>query len=315
MSVAKTRTDREYAEWLAMVAELLAAPDDVEFPRDPVALELRRTFGCVVSWNWRDPDGHFGFSLLGTIEGFPTPEHEEFWGRHGLDWHPLLRWFDHSGDPTATTVGRVPRPLVPAGCFGILDELLAPYGFEQQLSIPYRLEGAYHRAYVLAQGSEDFPDEAVDLARRLQPLLELLERQREILRSRVAAPSETGLTGRELSVLALLAEGRTAASMAARLGVSPRTVHKHLQNLYRKLGVSDRLGAVMVATEAGALRRGSAGPDAGQHSRPAEQFSGQVVYSRRGDGVDPLEQLVDAHEPALEQLGLTKSGHPGGGLL
>ncbi|MFT4295069.1 MAG: helix-turn-helix transcriptional regulator [Micropruina sp.] len=55
------------------------------------------------------------------------------------------------------------------------------------------------------------------------------------------------MTERELQVLALLAEGLLATSIAARLQLSPRTVHKHLGNIYRKLGVHDRLVAVSLA--------------------------------------------------------------------
>ncbi len=51
----------------------------------------------------------------------------------------------------------------------------------------------------------------------------------------------------------LLERGRTAEAIAHDLGISPRTVHKHLENLYRKLGVGDRLRAVAVAREAGLL--------------------------------------------------------------
>ena len=47
--------------------------------------------------------------------------------------------------------------------------------------------------------------------------------------------------------LALLAEGLLATSIASRLRLSPRTVHKHLGNIYRKLGVHDRLVAVSLA--------------------------------------------------------------------
>lgn len=304
----RTRGDRQYAEWLVVVAELLAMPGAATFPRDPLAVELSHTFGCQVSWNWRDADGRFGFDLLDPVPGFPTPEHAEFWTRNGLGWHPLLRWFAHSGDPRPMTVGRVPRSVVPDQCFGVLTEQLAPYGFEQQLSIPYRLEGAFHRAYVLARGGEDFSDEDVELSRRLQPLLELLERQRAVLRSQANPGEHLDLTGRELSVLALLAEGRTAVAMASRLGISPRTVHKHLENLYRKLGVRDRLEAVLVASRAGVLRTG--GSDPGEHARPGEQLTRQVVHLGGGDGVDLLEQLVDREQAPLEQLRLPQPRHP-----
>jgi DNA-binding NarL/FixJ family response regulator len=52
-------------------------------------------------------------------------------------------------------------------------------------------------------------------------------------------------------VIILLGDGMTAVAIAHRLDISPRTVHKHLENLYAKLGVSDRLGAVLRLRDAG----------------------------------------------------------------
>jgi DNA-binding NarL/FixJ family response regulator len=66
-----------------------------------------------------------------------------------------------------------------------------------------------------------------------------------------APAASAGLTGTETAVLSLLVRGCTARQMAARLDKSPRTVQKHLEHIYRKLGVTDRLRAVQVATELG----------------------------------------------------------------
>ena len=58
-------------------------------------------------------------------------------------------------------------------------------------------------------------------------------------------PKETaGLSGRELEVLRLVAEGLTDAQVAERLYLSPRTVGFHLRSIYRKLGVPSRAAAV-----------------------------------------------------------------------
>lgn len=67
-------------------------------------------------------------------------------------------------------------------------------------------------------------------------------------------PSLSGsLTVRELEVLRLLAEGLLARTIAVRLELSPRTVHHHLGSIYDKLGVRDRLAAVLHAREQGLL--------------------------------------------------------------
>jgi PAS domain S-box-containing protein len=61
-----------------------------------------------------------------------------------------------------------------------------------------------------------------------------------------AAPS---LTRRELEILRLLADGLDTAAAAERLHVSRATVRNHVQNIFAKLGVHSRLGAVAYATK------------------------------------------------------------------
>jgi DNA-binding NarL/FixJ family response regulator len=62
--------------------------------------------------------------------------------------------------------------------------------------------------------------------------------------------SELGLTTREGEVLAWLAKGKTNRDIAQILGLSPRTVDKHLEQIYAKLGVENRTAAAAIATNA-----------------------------------------------------------------
>lgn len=57
--------------------------------------------------------------------------------------------------------------------------------------------------------------------------------------------SPPGLTLREGEVMSWLACGKTDAEIAALLSISPRTVQKHLEHIYVKLGVETRTAAVM----------------------------------------------------------------------
>jgi len=59
------------------------------------------------------------------------------------------------------------------------------------------------------------------------------------------SPAPARLTNREHEVLQLVATGRTAACIGHELQISERTVHKHLENAYLKLGVHDRISAVL----------------------------------------------------------------------
>ena len=51
----------------------------------------------------------------------------------------------------------------------------------------------------------------------------------------------TTLTPRERQVVDLLVHGLTARAIGSRMGISPRTVGKHLEHIYEKLGRHDRL--------------------------------------------------------------------------
>ena len=53
------------------------------------------------------------------------------------------------------------------------------------------------------------------------------------------------LTPREADVMHWLSRGKTDAEIAALLAISPRTVHKHLEHVYVKLGVETRTAAAM----------------------------------------------------------------------
>jgi HD-GYP domain-containing protein (c-di-GMP phosphodiesterase class II) len=68
-----------------------------------------------------------------------------------------------------------------------------------------------------------------------------------------------GLTEREAEVVGLLARGLQTKQVARRLGISVKTADRHIQNGYRKMGVSTRAAATMFAMEHGLLSvRGSA---------------------------------------------------------
>jgi LuxR family transcriptional regulator, maltose regulon positive regulatory protein len=58
-----------------------------------------------------------------------------------------------------------------------------------------------------------------------------------------------GLTAREIEVLTLVAHGLSNREVAERLVVSEHTVHRHLANVYARLGVSSRAAAVRLAGE------------------------------------------------------------------
>jgi pimeloyl-ACP methyl ester carboxylesterase/DNA-binding CsgD family transcriptional regulator len=84
-----------------------------------------------------------------------------------------------------------------------------------------------------------------DLARAIAPFLG----------TPVPAPAkrtaEGELTPRERDVLRLVAEGKSDAEIARELVLSPHTVHRHVANILRKLGLHSRAAAAASAARAG----------------------------------------------------------------
>ena len=57
-------------------------------------------------------------------------------------------------------------------------------------------------------------------------------------------PARSTLTAREHEILVWLSRGKQNSEIAAILWITPNTVRKHLENIYAKLGVTNRAGAV-----------------------------------------------------------------------
>lgn len=68
-----------------------------------------------------------------------------------------------------------------------------------------------------------------------------------------AIARDYGLTGRELEVLSLLAQGKTNAQIAALLHISASTARFHLTNILTKLAVETRSEALVLAARAGLI--------------------------------------------------------------
>ncbi len=81
----------------------------------------------------------------------------------------------------------------------------------------------------VARGESVFTKEQAERARRW----------REDITAKLESLSE-----RELEVLQMLTEGATNRAIAQSLGVTTRTVAKHLENIYKKLGVNSRAEAI-----------------------------------------------------------------------
>lgn len=73
------------------------------------------------------------------------------------------------------------------------------------------------------------------------------------LQSLPRKPPSPHLSPREIDVLELAAAGKTADESARILNLSPRTIHFHIQSAIEKLGVNNKISAIIAAIKAGYL--------------------------------------------------------------
>ncbi|MEY9927487.1 DNA-binding CsgD family transcriptional regulator [Catenulispora sp. GP43] len=175
-----------------------------------------------------------------------------------LDRHPLVAHYARTRDE---------RILAPSGTARSdlawspsWDELVREaIGCETYLSMPLPAPAGQSHFYILGTSRRGFPWHRSLLA-TLKPLTAAAVKKSLSTHRAGSEPlnpdSPTGgkisiLTQREHRVLELLAQSLTVDAMAHRLECSKRTVHKHLQNIYRKLGTVDRLQTVLAAQELG----------------------------------------------------------------
>jgi DNA-binding CsgD family transcriptional regulator len=137
----------------------------------------------------------------------------------------------------------------------LYTEVYRPMGVEYQIaftlpSVPGRVVGI-----ALSRGDRDFSDDERDLLDRSRSFL--IQAYRNAMRYTqalagarpvgVAELIALGLTARQAEVLRLVATGLSERDIAGRLGISHRTVQKHLERAYRELGVSSRSEAAELA--------------------------------------------------------------------
>ena len=124
--------------------------------------------------------------------------------------------------------------------------LLRPVNRIRQLTVVVS-QGQDSRSWTLNRARRDFSDREVELVARLQPSLFLLERSyggSQDEPSPEASDRGKALTEKEWEVMRLAGRGLTAVAIAHVLRISPRTVTKHVEHVYLKLGCNNRVSAL-----------------------------------------------------------------------
>jgi two-component system nitrate/nitrite response regulator NarL len=127
---------------------------------------------------------------------------------------------------------------------GLATRVVILSAFEDRAVIE-RARAAGVSAYLPKAGSaQSLCDTLLAVARGDRPIL---------AEARGESGEQPALTARELEILRLTADGRSAPEIAEALGLSAATVKTHLQHAYEKLGVCERTAAVAQAIRLGLL--------------------------------------------------------------
>jgi len=191
-------------------------------------------------------------SVVSNLPGAISKREIEVFDRYFYE-HPLVR--EHGRNPAAVT--RRINDLVPAGEFErspLFNEYYRPIRIDHAMAVPIHVDHKLLVSFVFNRSKCEFSDRDRACLELMRPHLGnfyRLTRAMDEARSAPAAPAASGwgaelaLTTREREVLHWLAGGKTDRDIGEILGISPRTVHKHLQRIYEKLGVETRTAAVM----------------------------------------------------------------------
>jgi len=177
------------------------------------------------------------------------------------EWNTLDHQKDLERDPLVRRFKTMSVPFMyDADLYGSegaydLWEKQAPFGYRTGVVVAMHLTGFRH--FVLGIDREKaLPKEERQLA-RLFADVQLLAVHAEVAGRRLLAPTDGAgasmLTPRELEVLRLASNGKSAWIAGQLLSISERTVKAHLERIYEKLGVTSKTQAILKAHETGLI--------------------------------------------------------------
>jgi DNA-binding CsgD family transcriptional regulator len=194
--------------------------------------------------------------------------------------NPLMRRYMETLDGRPYRFSDVTTPEA-LHALELYRQVYAPIGVEHQMAFTLPATPGRVIAIAISRADPDYTDEEREVIERSRPYLIQAWRNaidhtalRDELAARplgpaggdgttVAALRARGLTERQAQVLALVARGRSNRDAGAILGISDRTVQKHLEHCYRVLGLQGRSAAAELVW-ALLAEAGTGGDEAGE---------------------------------------------------
>jgi DNA-binding CsgD family transcriptional regulator len=226
----------------------LADLDEPDRAAELVLPGLAGLIGCDIATYMKiNPEPHVLGDYIEYPSGSLDPAALGIFESH-LPEHPLVVHRDAYGCGPAKISDMVSRQGFRR--LGIYSEYFRHVPTDDQIAftMPGTRDGEQIGVTLSRSGREFGDEDSGVLSSVMAPVRNALRRSAARHRARTAVAAEpdglADLTGREMQVLDLAAAGRTNVAIARAIDVSPRTVAKHLEHIYRKLGVTGRAAAV-----------------------------------------------------------------------
>jgi DNA-binding CsgD family transcriptional regulator len=226
-----------------------ASETGAAFARHGVTRLQRLVSSDLVTLSICDLDGGHR-TVVSNLPGAISKREIEVFDRYFYD-HPLVQ--QHGRNPGAVTL-RI-NDVLQEHQFQrtpLFNDYYRPIRIDHAMAVPIHVDRNLLVSFVFNRSKRDFSDRERACMELIRPHLGNFYRLTRALDSARSAPivrngsaPELRLSTREREVMHWLAGGKTDRDIGEILGISPRTVHKHLQRIYEKLGVETRTAAVM----------------------------------------------------------------------
>ncbi len=174
--------------------------------------------------------------VFGLPAGALSEQDRAAFDRHFHE-HPLVRYHAYQGGRGTQRISDS-LPIEQFRRSALYNDYYRRIRIDHAMALPIYVRDGVLVSFVLNRTRRNFTDRERALLDVLRPHLARVYRRLNRL---------GGLTAREAEVLRWVAAGKSDAQIAAILHISARTVQKHLQHSYEKLGVESRTAAAMRA--------------------------------------------------------------------